>query len=237
MPESPSTNATLVDLARRGAPMGTVVTTDHQSAGRGRLDRTWVTPARSAIAVSVLLSPNQVPIKNWVWLPMLVGLAVDATVNAAGVSSALKWPNDVIVGDRKLAGILLERIESPAGAAVVAGMGLNVSMTTDELPVAEATSLAIAGATALDRTVLLRSYLRNLEALYTAWVAAEGSPAAGIHDSYVRRCATLGQRVKVSTPDARETAGMAEAIDENGRLVVGGQPFSAGDVVHVRSTS
>ena len=97
-----------------GAPEGTVHATDLQVAGRGRLDRTWESPAGSGIAVSVLLRPDEIPAARWVWLPLLVGLAVDATVREFGVDCGLKWPNDVLVDDRKLAGILLERVDTPA---------------------------------------------------------------------------------------------------------------------------
>lgn len=232
-----STNADLAAAAVAGAAEGTIHTTDHQTSGRGRLGRTWTAPAGSGIAVSVLLRPNRVPSGRWVWLPLLVGLAVDATINGLGVNSGLKWPNDVLVGDRKLAGILLERVETPTGPAAVVGVGINVSMTSAELPVEAATSLVLEGASSIDRTVVLRSYLRNLEALYGSWLFAEGDPAAGIRDSYARRCLTLGQQVRVSLPDGSVLAGEAAALDDFGRLVVAGQPVSAGDVTHVRAVS
>lgn len=232
-----STNADLAAAALAGATEGTIHTTDHQTSGKGRLDRRWSAPAGSGIAVSVLLRPDTVPSGRWVWLPLLVGLAVDATVNGLGVEAGLKWPNDVLVGDRKLAGILLERVETPTGAAAVVGVGLNVSLTAGELPVDTATSLALEGADTLDRTVVLRSYLRNLEALYRSWRASGGDPDAGIRDSYARRCLTLGQRVRVSLPDGTALEGDATAIDDHGRLVVAGQPISAGDVMHVRAVS
>lgn len=235
--ETPSTNATISQMARDGAADGTIVATDHQTAGRGRLDRGWQDAPRSGIAVSVLLRPLDVPASRWVWLPLLVGLAVDATVRSAGVESNLKWPNDVVVEDRKLAGILLERIDTPDGPAAIVGVGLNVTMTTAEAPVANATSMALEGATEPDRTVLLRAYLRNLEALYRSWCDNGGDPSGGIRASYVRRCVTLGQQVTVANPDGSETAGLAEAIDDQGRLVVGGQAISAGDVVNVRPAS
>jgi BirA family biotin operon repressor/biotin-[acetyl-CoA-carboxylase] ligase len=229
-----STNADLADAARAGASEGTVHTTDRQTAGRGRLDRTWSAPAGSGIHVSVLLRPDAVPAARWVWLPLLVGLAVDATVHECGVESALKWPNDVQVDGRKLGGILLERVETAAGAAAVVGVGLNVSMRRDELPVETATSLALEGATETDRTIVLRSLLRNLEALYRAWTASDGDPSAGIRDSYLRRCATIGQRVRVSLPRDESLVGVATGLDEHGRLLVDGRAISAGDITHLR---
>ncbi|MDO9378072.1 MAG: biotin--[acetyl-CoA-carboxylase] ligase [Nocardioidaceae bacterium] len=237
-PSTASTNADLSTLAAAGAPEGTLVTTDHQQAGRGRLDRVWTVPPQAAISVSVLLRPDPVPAERWSWLPLLVGVAVAETVQAAGVEATVKWPNDVLVDDLKISGILVERVQTDAGPAAVVGVGLNVHQRADELPVPTATSLALAGAATTDRTVLLRSYARVLEALYRAWAAAEGDPRVGLLDSYVRRCSTLGQDVRVEMPNGEPLVGTAEAIDAGGRLVVraGGarHALSAGDVVHVR---
>jgi BirA family biotin operon repressor/biotin-[acetyl-CoA-carboxylase] ligase len=236
--ETGSTNADVAAAARAGAPEGLVHTTDLQTAGRGRLDRVGESPAGSGVIVSVLLRPEGIPAARWVWLPLLVGLAVDATVHECGVASGLKWPNDVLVDDRKLAGILLERVDTPTtGPAAIIGVGLNVSLRRDELPVDTATSLALEGATETDRTIVLRSFLRNLEALYRAWAAAGGDPGSGIRESYVRRCVTLGTRVRVSLPDGGSLEGMATGIDDLGRLLVDGTAISAGDVTHVRAAT
>ncbi|MDX6277231.1 MAG: BirA family transcriptional regulator [Nocardioidaceae bacterium] len=229
-----STNADAAAAARAGAPEGAVHTTDAQTSGRGRLDRTWESPAGSGIAVSVVLRPDSVPAGRWVWLPLLVGLAVDATVRECGVESGLKWPNDVLVDGRKLAGILLERVESPAGPAAIIGVGLNVTLRREELPVETATSLELEGAAETNRSIILRTYLRNLEALYRAWTASDGDPGAGIRDSYIRRCITLGTRVRVELPNDELLEGQATGIDELGRLLVDGRAISAGDITHVR---
>jgi BirA family biotin operon repressor/biotin-[acetyl-CoA-carboxylase] ligase len=232
--ETPNTIDDVAAAARAGAPEGTVHTTEAQTAGRGRLGRPWTSPPGSGVIVSVLLRPDSVPAARWVWLPLLVGLAVDATVQECGVDSRLKWPNDVLVDGRKIAGILLERIDTPRGSAAIVGVGLNVSLRREELPVDTATSLALEGATETDRTIVLRGFLRNLEALYRAWAAAGGDPGSGIRDSYVRRCVTLGTRVRVSLPDGSSLEGEATGIDELGRLLVDGTAISAGDVTHVR---
>src|SRR3954468_2469752 len=159
--ESPSTNAELARRAREGAPEGLVVVAEHQSAGRGRLDRVWVTPPRAALTVSLLVDPAAVPVGRWPWLPLLTGLAVvDAVAAVAGLGASLKWPNDVLLGGRKVAGILTERVERDGGAVAVVGVGLNVSSTRAELPVETATSLALAGAPHPDRTALLVGLLR-----------------------------------------------------------------------------
>ena len=154
------------------------------------------------------------------------------------MESGLKWPNDVLVDGRKLAGILLERVDTPLGPAAVVGVGLNVTLRRDELPTETATSLQLEGAHETSRSILLRSYLRNLEALYRAWAASEGDPAAGIRESYVRRCTTIGTRVRVDLPtgssEGEMLEGLATGIDDLGRLLVDGRAISAGDITHVR---
>lgn len=237
-----STNADLAGRARAGrAAPGAVLTTDDQQAGRGRRERTWTTPPRSAVAVSVLLRPREVPRSAWTWLPLVVGVGVvDALVRVAGLDARLKWPNDVLVDDRKLCGVLAEVVETPDGAAVVAGIGLNVSQTADELPVPTATSLALSGAATTDRDTVLRAVLRGVGARYTAWVEAGGDPrASSVGAAYRERCATIGQQVRVELPGERVLSGEAEGVDDEGRLLVRGQSgdvraLAAGDVVHVR---
>lgn len=237
--ETVSTNADLAEAARDDAPEGTAIVADHQSAGRGRLSRGWDFPPRSGLALSMLVRPDTVPAARWPWLPLLTGIAVYEVVRAtSGVDCALKWPNDVLVGERKLAGILVERTETPTGPAAVVGVGLNVSLSEDELPVPTATSLALEGATTLDRSVIVRSLMRAFESLYRAWAAAEGDPAQGMLESYVRRCSTVGSQVRVQLPDGSTMAGTAEAVNADGQLVVASagqrRALSAGDVIHVR---
>jgi BirA family biotin operon repressor/biotin-[acetyl-CoA-carboxylase] ligase len=128
-----STNASLADAARAGAAEAALLVAEHQHAGRGRMGRSWQAPARSALTFSVLVRP-QVPVADWPWLPLLTGVAVaEAIRRGAGVQAMVKWPNDVLVEDRKLAGVLLERVETPIGPAAVLGIGLNVSAQREEL--------------------------------------------------------------------------------------------------------
>ena len=176
---------------------------------------------------------------RWTWLPLLAGTAVaEAVERTTGLEARLKWPNDVVVGDSKLAGVLLERVESPAGPAAVVGVGLNVSLRADELPVPTATSLVLALGAPVDRQPLLLALLRTLQALYVAWTETGGDPAAGLQASYVRRCATIGRQVRVDLSDGSAVTGTAESVDASGRLVVaaatGRRALGAGDVVHVR---
>ena len=239
--ESPSTNAVVAARARAGEAPGLVVVAEHQTSGRGRLDRVWVTPPRAALTFSLLVTPDRVPAARWPWLPLLVGIAVSEGVRrVAGVDCELKWPNDVLVADQKLAGILVERVERGTGAAAVVGIGLNVSTSREELPGPTATSLALQGARTLDRSVILREVLRSFEALYVQWQAELGDAGRGLLGSYVRRCGTLGRQVRVDLPTGEKVFGEAAGIDADGRLQVrtrtGLRVLGAGDVVHVRAT-
>lgn len=238
--ETGSTNSDLTERAATGAPEGAVLVAERQSAGRGRLDRQWSAPARSGLFLSLLLRPT-VPRERLGWLPILVGVAAAGAISrVGGIEVGLKWPNDLQVtvdgAERKLGGILTEL----TGDAVVAGLGLNVSLRADELPVPTAASLALAGAEVTERTTLLRAVLREFAELYTEWQAAAGDPhASGLLPAYAARCTTLGRQVLVQLPGDRELRGEAVAVDGDGRLVVRRpdgtrQPVGAGDVVHVR---
>ena len=231
-----STNALLAERARAGADPQALVA-EHQTAGRGRLDRTWETPPRAALTFSVLLRPA-VEADRWPWLPLLVGYAVRETLPASAEAS-LKWPNDVLIGDRKVAGILVERVESRSGPAAVVGIGLNVSTTPAELPVPTATSLAIELGAEPDRTDLLLGLLNELDRRYRSWLEGPGEDES-LRASYARHCSTLGRRVRVDLPGGGVLDGTATDLDGSGRLVVaaatGEVAVGAGDVVHVRDT-
>ncbi|MFE2637490.1 biotin--[acetyl-CoA-carboxylase] ligase [Streptomyces scopuliridis] len=244
-----STNSDLAALARAGADgtpgaaEGTVLIAEEQTAGRGRLDRRWTAPARSGLFFSVLLRPGPgVPVHRYGWLPLLTGVAVAAGLaRAAGVDTALKWPNDLLVTvdgeERKAGGILAERAGDDA---VVVGVGVNVSLHAAELPVPAAGSLALANAVSLDRDTLLRGVLRSLEQWYGEWREAGGDPAASrLQEAYAAGCATLGRTVRAVLPGDSELLGEAVAVDGDGRLVVATEdgarhPVGAGDIVHLR---
>ena len=210
-----------------------MVVAEHQTAGRGRLDRTWETPPRAALTFSLLLRPT-VTGADWPWLPLLTGYSLGAALREAGHDAAVKWPNDVLIGDLKVAGILVERVDTPAGPAAVLGVGLNVSTTADELPVPTATSLELAGGEVTDRTGLLLAVLRRLREEYDAWQAG----AVDLRAAYTRACATIGRDVRVDLPGGDTLTGRATGIDAGGRLTVrtasGETAVGAGDVVHVR---
>jgi len=240
-----STNADLAARARSGERPGAVLITDFQSAGRGRQGRVWTAPPGTGIAMSVLVRPALIPPARWTWLPLLTGLAVsDALRQRVALPADLKWPNDVLVGERKLGGILAERVETPSGPAVVLGIGLNVTLGPDQLPVPTATSVAIEvdrlGAIdlVLERTTLITTILVSLERILQQW-SLTGSDAA-VAIAYTERCSTLGRRVRVELGTST-VEGIADAIDPDGRLIIttpeGPQAFSAGDITHLRTTN
>jgi BirA family biotin operon repressor/biotin-[acetyl-CoA-carboxylase] ligase len=230
--ETPSTNADL--LRDDSAPDRSVLVAELQTAGRGRLDRTWTSPRGAGLTFSVLLRPR-VPVAFWSWLPLLAGVALCESVEVVtGLPARLKWPNDLMIDGRKAAGILAQT----GAGRVVLGMGLNVSTEAAELPVPDATSLALAGAPDTDRFGLLVAILGRLDARVGQWADAGGdAEASGVAAAYRQRCATVGQRVAVTIGD--ETV-RAEAVDVDGtgRLVLESdgvrRAVAAGDVRHVR---
>ncbi len=235
--EAGSTNAVAAARAD-AAPPGLVVVAEHQTAGRGRLDRVWVTPPRSSVTVSVLLRPS-VPARRWLWLPLLAGVAtVEALRRSCGVEARLKWPNDVQIAGLKTGGILVERLERTTAPVAVVGIGINVSLTRDQLPVPEATSLSLASGQAVDRTDVLATLLAELGREYLDWEAVGGDPDRGLRERYSSRCATLGARVTASLPSGETITGTARDVDAEGMLVIetpsGVETVAAGDVTHLR---
>ena len=211
----------MLDEARAGAAEGLVVVADHQTAGRGRLGRTWVAPPGSSLLVSVLFRPRALEAGHL--LTTAVALAAcDACERVAGVAPDLKWPNDLLVDDRKLGGILAES----DGPAVVVGLGLNVNSASGAPETAVA--LGRLAERDVDRDALLAELLRSLDARHGA---------ADLMDAYRARCVTIGRRVRVELTGG-DFAGTAVGIDDGGALVVEvdgeRRRVLAGDVVHVR---
>lgn len=236
--ETGSTNADLADAARAGAPTGTLLVAQRQTAGRGRLDRSWSSDA-DGLALSLLVRPT-VESRRWTWLPLITGMAVaEAVRRATDVPATLKWPNDVLVGSDKLAGILAQAVQTPDGPACVLGVGLNLTHTADQLPVPQATSLALQGARTTDATVVTVTIARAFALLYGQWtkMSPDRNPEAEFARAYLHRCSTIGRHVRVELP-GETVEGVADGIDEDGRLLVrnasGSRAFGAGDVVHLR---
>ena len=256
--ETGSTNTDLADAARLRpweVPDLTVLTAELQNAGRGRMDRSWVAPERSSLFVSVLLRPvnregRPLPTTSYGWLSLLAALAMaDSIAARTGVDAGLKWPNDVMVDGRKLAGVLAQLVASSDGTppAVVVGAGLNVSLTDEDLPVPTATSLLMEYASTTDRNILLEDYLLALADSYRAFCSVDGDADAvpeGLQDSLRSRIAarltTLGRDVRAELPGGNALTGRAAALAPTGALVIvdiHGTPHtvSAADVLHLRA--
>lgn len=235
LPECASTNAELRERAADAAawPHLSVLLTDSQTAGRGRLDRTWSTPPGSALAVSVLLRDLPADVGAWGWIPLAAGVAMTDAVAAQLPAHrvGLKWPNDVLVDGRKICGILAE----VAGGAVIVGTGVNTVMTAEQLPVPNATSFAALGVD-VDADRLIADYLLGLDTAISGLRRA--GDAVHLHAEVTARCLTLGQTVDVSMPDGSTLNGVATRLAADGRLVIDDgsaeHEVLSGDVVHVR---
>lgn len=229
-----STNADLIARATDPETDRVVLVAESQEAGRGRLARAWASPPRAQIALSLLIRPHGLDPATLGWIPLLTGIAaVDALRSTAAVPAALKWPNDVLIEGRKIAGILAEVAGGAPRPAVVVGIGMNVSLTADELPVPHATSLTLSGATDTDRTTLVLALLTEFARRYTRW-RDSGWDSGPLADAYRERCATLGSRVRAELPGGGVLTGIADDIDPAGRLLIDGRAVAAGDVTHLR---
>ena len=222
-----TTASTMLDVERRaagGAPEGTVVIAEEQTAGRGRRGRAWESSARAGLWWSLLLRPS-VPADHLGWLPLVVGIGVARGLRAAaGVGATLKWPNDVLVDGGKIAGILAERL---GDGSVIVGVGINVAQSLEELPEGGA-SLRTLGIPA-DRTEVMLRVLPAVAESYRAWIAG-ADPRA----EYTALSATLGQDVTADLGD-RVLSGRASGLGPSGELVIVDhegreQVLSAGDV-------
>jgi BirA family biotin operon repressor/biotin-[acetyl-CoA-carboxylase] ligase len=235
VPSTGSTNTDLLALARDAAvPSFTTVATFDQTSGRGRLDRSWVAPAGVALAVSVLVRDAlRSPVASWV--PLLAGVAMTETLDELRPGAVgLKWPNDVLLEERKVCGILVEL--TPAGDAVV-GAGVNLRQTEAQLPVPTATSLELAGIAVDDAVIdgMLAGYLGRLRAALES-----PAPADEVRERVTRRCSTIGRRVRIETPDGGLLTGTASGLDRAGRLEVrdddgATRAVAVGDVIHARA--
>jgi BirA family transcriptional regulator, biotin operon repressor / biotin---[acetyl-CoA-carboxylase] ligase len=234
-----STNTALLEEAAAGAAEGLVVVADHQTAGRGRLGRTWSAAPGTALLVSILLRPP-LPLDELPVVLMAAGLAAcDGVEAAAGFRPGLKWPNDLVVADRKLAGLLTE---STGGRdpAVVLGLGVNVGAGSYPAELSgEATSCAEEAGRAVDRAEVLVALLEALESRYATALAPGGREAT--LGAYRSNSATLGRRVRVDLMTGSPVEGRASRVADDGRLVVADDAgtehlLHVGDVKHLRRT-
>lgn len=232
-PTAESTNA----LAAADPAPDTLVVADHQTAGRGRLDRAWETPLGTALTFSAVVDPG-IADHDWPLLPLGVALGVaDGVRRATGLDVRIKWPNDLLLTaadgqDGKVAGILLERVQPVASRPLaVIGIGINVGLAAADLPVPTATSLEIAGSD-VDREAVFAAVVPALTAVLAALRADPGA----VLERYRAECDTIGREVTVHLPEGEVFTGPATGLDRSGRLVVADRPVGAGDVVHVRPT-
>lgn len=252
-----STNTDLIAVAGEREDLSVLVA-GHQSAGRGRsTGRQWVSPQGSSLAISVLLRPTSssrssvlsvsaLSPTSFGWLPLLAGLAMARAVGQFIPASevAVKWPNDVLVNEHKISGILSELLPDLSG--VVIGAGINIRQNQDELPIETATSLALECArlgepSELSKDKILAAYLTELRILYSRFVDAGGdAELSGLRDEVAERCGSIGRRVRAIMPGDQEVTGNGVGLDETGRILI--QPdgarelfaVSAGDIVHLR---
>ena len=249
--EAGSTNDELREAAS-GAdaaawPHGSVIVTDNQTHGRGRLGRTWLAPTGKTLAISLLLRPElpggePFPADAYGWIPLIAGAAMTAAVRRAvdaasvldtdpddddesgGLEVELKWPNDVLVSGYKICGILSELVppsNDRGTAAVVVGAGLNLTLDEHDLPTLTSTSLLLATGRAPDADAVLADYLGGLLDLFSDLAAVGGDAAAsGVDRRVSALCGTLGSEVRVHLPGERELIGRAERLDRDGRLIV-----------------
>lgn len=229
-----STNADLVGRAATEAIDGIVRITTEQTAGRGRHSRVWTAPAGGQLAMSAAVEVGD-ETDALGWLSLIAGMAaVTAVRTVTGLTSGLKWPNDVLVDGRKVAGILSEYTPTPRGGLVVIGTGLNTDMTPEQLPVPTATSVAIASGRPAPITDLAVAYLGELAALLDRWP----HDVAALADSYREVSQTIGRRVRLVLPGEQEVTGTAVDVDTHGRIVVDDDGtevvVAAADVTHLR---
>ena len=236
-----STGSTNADLRAHaedeaGWPHLSAILTEDQVAGRGRLDRVWTTPPGSALALSVLLRVPAIPMAERGWIPLAAGLAMADAIAAQLPERVVgvKWPNDVLVGERKICGILAEAIGSDA---VIVGSGVNTTMTQEQLPVDTATSFAVEGVQA-DLDLLVAGYLARLDGWIDGLADHGSAVASGLRDAVSARCVTLGRTVRVMLPGGADLVGEATGLGEDGCLIIDAEGaehrIAAGDIVHLR---
>ena len=222
-----STQSDLAELVNsKSVKSGEVIVTEFQSAGRGRLERTFEAPTHSALLFSLYIEPKRRR-SDWGFISHLAALSMHEVISSdLPIKTSLKWPNDILIGDKKVAGLLAQQI----GDGVIVGIGLNVAMGADELPVPTATSLALAGSKNLDRNLLLSAFLNHFEIIFKEW-----DSGSDFSEEYCQISSTLGRQVRVEVLGRDSIEGKAVAITAQGALILSdGAEVNVGDVVHLR---
>ena len=220
-----STQSDLITLVRTGtAAAGDVRVADYQSKGRGRLMRSFDALQGTALLFSFYIQPKRI-LEDWGYIPLIVGTSLAQTLSDFGAK--LKWPNDVLINEKKVAGIIAEATDD----GIVIGVGINVGMQVHQLPVPTATSLLIEGARNMSRNQLLVGFLNNFEKKFLAWDGGSDEITA----DYLKLSATIGREVRVEYPHRESENGLAVSISHRGELVLAsGRRVQAGDIVHLR---
>ncbi|MDO4928891.1 MAG: biotin--[acetyl-CoA-carboxylase] ligase [Corynebacterium sp.] len=228
-----STNTDLVALAKEGAPAWTVILAEQQTAGKGRMGRSYASPLYGQLTLSLLIRPPAESIERIGTMNLATGVGI---IDALGLESGirLKWPNDVIIENRKLCGMLAEAVAMGKEPAVVIGFGLNTGLRREELPVSHATSLYLEDIE-FDRNDLTIEVLKAVRTRLCQWQNNDLSYMA----DYRKVCVTIGQDVRVLLPGNEEVLGKATAVLNDGRIVVVDNAseehvFAVGDVEHLR---
>lgn len=231
--ETDSTNTVAMNWAREGAPEGAIVVADSQTAGRGRLGRPWFGKPGASIHVSLVLRPK-ISVEAIGLLNLAAAVAVCRALAQHGFESSIKWPNDVLMNEQKVCGILAEtHFDRGSVSSVVLGVGINVNLRAEDLPeeiAATATSLLIQSGKEFDRIEVIAGFLNAFGNLYSAFPHKQDY----VVDAYRPLCSTLGLRVRIEMTD-RVVEDKATDVDPTGALVLeSGQTVRFGDVVHLR---
>ena len=223
-----STQDDLVEKVEAGSALAkSVIVAEYQSAGRGRLDRTFIAPQSSALTFSLYIEPK-VNRDEWSFIPLLAGLSMQEALTSLDENAevGIKWPNDLLINEKKIAGI----ISQATAKGVVIGIGINVGMTTDELPVDHATSLALQEFSELNRNVILATFLNYFEVNLQLWELGQTFTA-----QYRLASVTLGRQVEVTLPGGEIVRAEATGVSDTGALALNnGREITVGDVIHLR---
>lgn len=205
---------------------GEVIVSEYQSQGRGRLDRTFQASPESALLFSFYVTPARAHLE-WTFISFLAAIALREVIsNGLSVEVTLKWPNDILIRDKKVAGIISEASQH----GVIIGVGLNVAMTKSQLPVMTATSLAIENSVEIDRNLILAKFLNRFEEIFEQW--EEGSDFTA---TYSKGSSTIGRQVRIEVSGRQPQVGLAAGISAQGALLLSdGSEVNVGDVVHLR---
>jgi len=248
--ELPSTNTYALQLGKSPTPQGTVILADRQTAGRGRLQRSWFSPPGANIYGSVIFSFTK-SFYAMGWIPLMAGTALAQAIgDHTNLQLTLKWPNDILINERKVGGILCESFKrNVEETCVVIGFGINVNLPQTTFPKdlqQIATSLQIQAGRPLDRHQLLTIMIAALEQSWEA-LLTKGPPSCRL--AYIGRCSTLGSQIQVQFPDGRQIQGVAQSIGEQGQLQIHTSTsdlteqsakivdIHSGDIRHIRRAS